>query len=471
MSVRHQWVLSCIAGVTVAVLCLVELNRAYAIEVSSIATWAFLVFVATAIAAARLQPGVALAAGWAAGLTQLLGPTPLVLAEMVLVVVLFSAARWGQVGTVVAAGATVPVAPVLARLVGVDSLYYSKLGSQLVSSVSLTALGLGALALLGLPWLLGLTLRFVERADRAQKAQQSAEEQAVHAQEIARLRQEQNRLARDVHDVVGHSLAVILVQAESAQFLDDADTGRLKATMANIAGSARTSLQDVRSVLSPDPTRRVPVRLDSLLDSVVDGSGRKVAVEHVGSTRPLPPELEEVSYRVLQEMLTNALKHGDRGRPLHVTVAWPQGGGPGEVLRIEVVNGVAADSDTRDTSGSGIDSMRRRLGSVGARWRDPAQARSAGSSADRCVRPSAPPRVGDRPCTGCTQRAHSERTGTNRACQEHLGDQHRSPELSTGPGSTRCLTRPSCGSACCKVRAAAGRQRCCAAGRSSNRSR
>ena len=77
-----------------------------------------------------------------------------------------------------------------------------------------------------------------------------AEAERDQAAEIARLRDEQTRLAHDVHDVVGHSLAVILAQAESAQFRDDDDTAALKQTMANIATSARGSLEDVRQVLA-----------------------------------------------------------------------------------------------------------------------------------------------------------------------------------------------------------------------------
>ena len=83
----------------------------------------------------------------------------------------------------------------------------------------------------------------------------------------------QARLARDVHDVVGHSLAVILAQAESAQYLEDADTEKLKQTMANIATSARSSLQDVRHVLTAD-ARLGPTQPGSL-DALIDGRARE----------------------------------------------------------------------------------------------------------------------------------------------------------------------------------------------------
>ena len=88
------------------------------------------------------------------------------------------------------------------------------------------AVGLAGMSTLGVPWLAGLTLRFRDRARESRASQVAAEEGAARAEvaaeqsrEIAQLREDQARLARDVHDVVGHSLAVILAQAESAQYL------------------------------------------------------------------------------------------------------------------------------------------------------------------------------------------------------------------------------------------------------------
>lgn len=367
MTTRQQWLLSVVAGIGVAVLCLIDVNRrGYAYYSDQPALWAFLGFIALAVSTARLLPEVALVAGWGAGLTQIFGEVPLSVAEVSLVVVLFCAARWGRLLSVIAAGVTIPVAPLLAYLNRSSGIYYSLLDRHLLVDRGLTVLGLFALAALGVPWLLGLTLRFLARAARAQEAQHTAEEQAGQAQEIARLREEQNRLARDVHDVVGHSLAVILAQAEAGQFLDDGDTGRLKETMANIATSARTSLLDVRNVLSPDArAAQSPVRLEALLDGLVDGGGRAAEVAHVGVARPLPPELEQVAYRVLQEMLTNALKHGGGAQPLHVELAWPEDGGLADSLRVEVRNGIDPTAPAAEGSGSGLDGMRRRLASVG----------------------------------------------------------------------------------------------------------
>ena len=93
-----------------------------------------------------------------------------------------------------------------------------------------------------------------------------------------------------------------------------------------------------------------------------DGGGlEEVLLSEVGATRSLAPELATVAYRVLQEMLTNAIRHGRRDTPVEVELHW------GGELRIETVN-VVADRDEDDVApGQGLDGMRRRLESVGGR--------------------------------------------------------------------------------------------------------
>ena len=195
-----------------------------------------------------------------------------------------------------------------------------------------------------MPWLAGLVLRATARARISEVRQEEAEADAARAQreteqarEIARLRDEQTTLARDVHDVVGHSLAVILAQAESGQYLADDDPAALKRTLATIATSARSSLQDVRRVLSggPDPAPDTDA-YEELLEGVRAG-GHEVAAAEVGRAAAAAPELEVVAHRVVQEMLTNALKHGRRDRPVHVERHWPEGSWDRD-LRIEVRN-------------------------------------------------------------------------------------------------------------------------------------
>jgi signal transduction histidine kinase len=226
------------------------------------------------------------------------------------------------------------------------------------------------IGVLGLPWLAGLAVRSRKAAIASQLSQSHAEAEAESAnqersqmEEIAMLREGQARLARDVHDVVGHSLTVILAQAESAPFLDHTDPAALTRVMANIAESARSSLREVRAVLASPAGSGHRSDLDALIDET-RASGKHISVTDAGDPRPLPPELAAVAFRVLQEMLTNAIKHGQRDTAIAVTRVWD------DRLRVTVTNTIGGDARapataTATETGNGIGGMRRRLESVG----------------------------------------------------------------------------------------------------------
>ncbi|KQW42988.1 hypothetical protein ASC77_22055 [Nocardioides sp. Root1257] len=337
-----------------------------------------------AAACARHAPAAALAVVWLVCGLQVLTGTTVMLTQISVVIVGFGTARWGRPATVVASGLSIPLAAV-AAVWFLDQGYTMRaleLGEvsriiedayQYGDSWQIGA-GLVGLAILAMPWLAGLAFRYADRARQSRVSQVEAEAERDQAEEIARLREDQARLARDVHDVVGHSLAVILAQAESAQYLDEVDTQGLKRTMNNIATSARTSLDDVRQVLASTSGTAAPRAGKVDLDGLVEGvraSGHEVVSTEVGVPQPMPPELEVVAFRVLQEMLTNAIKHGPRDRPVRVERHWE-----GD-LRIEVQNALDSVSDETQPlavvvdpptpGGQGIDGMRRRLDSVGGR--------------------------------------------------------------------------------------------------------
>jgi signal transduction histidine kinase len=335
--------------------------------------------IGTAVACARHAPAIGLGLVWLTCGLQVLTDSTILLTELAIAIVAFGTARWGRPATVWLSALSIPLAAVAAvvfvgkggvirvlELAGVTSFIQDAYKYGDTWQIGAAIVGL---AVLGVPWLAGIALRFSSRATASRESQVTAEAERDQAEEIARLREEQTRLARDVHDVVGHSLAVILAQAESAQYLEEADTAALRTTMANIASSARTSLQDVRQVLTTTTDAAAPRSRSADLDSLVEGvraSGHEVVATEVGTPHPLPPELEMVAFRVLQEMLTNALKHGRRDQPVRVERHWE-----GE-LRIEVQNAIDPGSDetqpiaTADP-GQGIDGMRRRLESVGGR--------------------------------------------------------------------------------------------------------
>jgi signal transduction histidine kinase len=332
---------------------------------------------------ARKEPFAALVLVWVTCALQLVAGVTVLTVEFAVAVVAFGCARWGRPATVVVSGLSIPAAAGIGYLIvsraslGVfrDIAVFRELldTSRRFSDTLLVGATVLGLFVLAVPWLAGLVLRATARAQRSEVRQVEAERATEQAREIAQLREQQATLARDVHDVVGHSLAVILAQAESGQYLSDDDPAALKKTLATIATSARSSLQDVRQVLSgaPDPEPGTDA-YEELLDGVRAG-GAEVAATEVGRAQPLPPELEVVAHRVVQEMLTNALKHGRRDRPVHVERHWPEGSWDRD-LRIEVRNiAQHGDDETQPLQaagtppGQGLDGMRRRLEAVGGR--------------------------------------------------------------------------------------------------------
>jgi signal transduction histidine kinase len=321
-----------------------------------------------AVGVSRRQPPLALALVWLVGGVQILSATDVMLVELAAAIVIFGASRYGSVATVWASGVSLPIAYLagavyvrahgteLSALLGVSTLARLSPRPTLVLAAT-------ACVALAIPWLLGLTMRMraqakTSRQERveADRLRAIAESRRAEAEELARVREDQARLARDVHDVVGHSLAVILAQAESAGYLPDSDPTRLKEVMSNIASSARSSLGDVRRVLS-DPSAPFPhvaASIDSLIQRLED-AGTKVDRDVTGLPRPLPPDLAAVAYHVLQEMLTNALKHGLLTEPIAVAQDWSRG------LRLEVRNVVGV---AQPGTGQGLTGMRTRVASV-----------------------------------------------------------------------------------------------------------
>jgi signal transduction histidine kinase len=387
----RPWLPDLLVGAAVLVIALREVVVDTSGATGGLGPYVVAVGLAVAVSLSRHAPAAALAVAWLVGFAHVVTGTGPLVSEVLLVVVAFGCARWGSATVVWLSGLSIPVGAAVAVVWLDPNVFYDSLrvaGVQVLArqaydgtdSWRLPAALLGT-ALLMAPWLLGLALRFSARSEASHRSQVEAEAERDQAEEIARLRDEQARLARDVHDVVGHSLAVILAQAESAQFLDQSDTEGLQRTMTNIATSARASLDDVRQVLASSPgTSGVTPARQHDLDDLIEGvraSGHVVESTVVGTPQPLPPELDVVAFRVLQEMLTNAIKHGRRDQPVRVERHWDAD------LRIEVQNAVvepdAAPADETQPiadgtvappppdGGRGVDGMRRRLEAVGGR--------------------------------------------------------------------------------------------------------
>ena len=202
--------------------------------------------------------------------------------------------------------------------------------------------------------------------DRAVRAEQTREEEALR-----RVAEERVRIARELHDVVAHHIAVINVQAGVAQHLVTSDPATATTAIGEVrraAGSVIDELKDLLYVLRSDDdqeARTTPApgleRLDSLLGSFT-AAGLDVEWRLVGRPAPLPATVDVIAYRVVEEALTNALKHGTGTAVLDVEYA-------DDTVRIGVVNPVPhrqelpADGVAR--SGHGLVGMRERAAAVG----------------------------------------------------------------------------------------------------------
>lgn len=378
----RPWLPEAIAALLVLAIGVVEGVLFWAMTDGRLEGFAQALVVAFAVGMCRRAPGEALVPVWGLGVFHVLIGAPIMLTEFALTAVFFGGARWGRPPTVVMSALSVPLAVVVAFVLHdgrILSLHLLLGGSRLGVLIRQEPTVLLTLALIGLlvvaaPWPAGLAMRFLDRARSSRAAMLAAEETAAgarreteHAREIAYLRDQQTQLARDVHDVVGHSLAVILAQAESGQYLDDGV--KLKKTLRTIATSARSSLQDVREVLSSTRDTTTAPGDAGWFDGLVGGlreSGHEIVATELGTPRPLPRETGAVAYRVFQEMLTNAIKHGRRDQPITAERHWPPAqpaGGVAETLRIEVTN--MTESSGQDGAGRGLDGMRRRLEAIG----------------------------------------------------------------------------------------------------------
>ncbi len=313
-----------------------------------------------AIATRSVSPSVALIAAWFMVGSQMLVNERPGFAAIAILLVLYSAARLGSRTELLASAASV--------IVGGTVATNYLLGGTRYAIVAFSAPGWSALALiaptvvLAAAWLAGFAVRSFRGQRRESERRVLAEdrtEQALSAAEAEKVRAD---MARDVHDIVGHSLAVIIAQADSVQFLDDLE--RVRGVSATIADTARRSLSEVRDVLSGTTaaaTEEEPPDLDTLVEQI-RAAGVQVDRSVRGELRPLDAGHSVVVRRVAQEMLTNALRHGDPDARIAMRELWRSS----DVV-LEVENAATGQRNERVApgGGSGIAGMRLRVASVG----------------------------------------------------------------------------------------------------------
>lgn len=309
------------------------------------------------VAIGRLAPGLALAAAWAGAVLQMLagfGPVPI---DIAILLVLYATSAWGTRAVLWWGFAST----LLGGVVAAAYMFFVN-GVSFAANTGWEQLTAGALLLivsvmaLGFAWVCGLLWRVVLRARRTRTAQ-------LQAESLAAEEQERVRIARDMHDIVAHSLAVVIAQADGARYAAAAKPEMATEALGTIAQTARGALSDVRLLLTqlrhrqgdgPQPTL---ADLETLFAQV-----RQAGIEPRITVDPMPPgeppgAIQLAVYRILQEALTNAIRHGDG--EVDVRLSWLP-----DRVDIEVVNRVG-EIVQQGSSGHGVIGMRERAQLVG----------------------------------------------------------------------------------------------------------
>ncbi len=210
---------------------------------------------------------------------------------------------------------------------------------------------------------------------RARRAQLTAAVEAAERRERERAQQarlsavaERTRIARDMHDILAHSLAVIVSLADGAGAKLTREPDRAATAIAQIGDLGRQSLRDTRQLLgvlrADEPTSEHPPHrpqpdiadLDELVDRV-RATGLDASLNHAGRPFAVPPGTGLTIYRIVQEALTNTLKHARNARTVHVELHYEP-----DQLRIDISDDGHPDAttDTGHAPGHGLPGMRER---------------------------------------------------------------------------------------------------------------
>ena len=253
----------------------------------------------------------------------------------------------------------------------VTTLVFASVVITLLAEEVIDGAGLAAIAWPAFATAVGTAIRggrenLAAANERARRAEENRELEAGR-----RVIEERLRIARDVHDLVAHHLAVINVQSGVAGHVLRTDPDTAEAAVGNVREVASTAIDELGQLLgvlrSPaevdggaggpvDPT----ADLDAVDDLIASFSASGLELEHrtTGAPRPLSPSAQVAAYRIVQEALTNAHKHGDGAAVLTQRYG-------DEALEVVVTNRPGNPTDEPAGSGYGLVGMRERVEAVG----------------------------------------------------------------------------------------------------------
>ena len=221
-------------------------------------------------------------------------------------------------------------------------------------------------------WVLGRAFRNRRLAARSLEAR--ADRLEREQEERARLAaaEERTRIARELHDIVAHNVSTMVVQAGAGTRVLERDPNRARAALASIESSGRQALAEMRRLLGILRTDRDGLalapqpglaHLDALIDDV-RGAGLPVELTVVGEPLALPSGIDLSAYRIIQEGLTNAIKHAGAA---HAEVVVRYGEREVEIEIVDDGRGIAESAGDGARTGHGLVGMRERVNLYGGR--------------------------------------------------------------------------------------------------------
>jgi signal transduction histidine kinase len=254
----------------------------------------------------------------------------------------------------------VPAVAVLEVGVVLAAVRFAPAGDTVGSLVFLSGLVVAA-------YFLGTSVRnrraylgaLVERADRAELERDQQARLAATA--------ERTRIARELHDIVAHSLTVVVTLAEAASAASATDPAAARDAMGQVATTGRSALGEMRRLLGvlredDEPVDLAPAPGLDGLDGLVSGAraaGLPVRLTVAGRPSPLSAALDATAHRIVQESLTNVLKHAVEPSSVEVLVRWED-----EALVLQVSDDGRFAAATGET-GHGLTGMRERVAIFG----------------------------------------------------------------------------------------------------------
>lgn len=305
----------------------------------------------------RTQPTVSTALVFAAAFTHHVGGIPLLPSDLTVFIALYSVAAYGSrrvsrlgLGFALLGAAMVTI--------------YESTGSSPTDAIILGIMGSGFVLAV---WITG-SLRGTRRAyleavvDRARQLEVEREQQAQLGAAAERA-----RIARELHDVVAHSLSVIIAQADGGRYAAQTNPAAAVEALGVVASTGRTALTDMRRLLGvlrdgegPQHGPQPGFQAIGDLVSSVRASGLPVGYATVGQPRPIGDAMGLAAYRIVQESLTNVLKHAGPAARADVLITWEP-----ETVRLVIDDDGRGASASADGRGQGLGGMRERAALYG----------------------------------------------------------------------------------------------------------